>query len=73
MLHLVLLNGMVQLSFACVLVSGLFLRKFDHDKALSYSVKLVFKHNDTLKVYLGTAYGKLHIKGLGRLKRSSLV
>ena len=38
MLHLVLLDGMVQLSLAFVLVGGLFLRKFDHDEALSYSV-----------------------------------
>ena len=64
MLHLVLLDRVVQLSLACVLVSGLFLREFDHDEALSYSVQLVFKHNDTLKVHLGTAYGILHIKGL---------
>lgn len=65
MLHLVLLDGMVQLSLAFVLVGGLFLRKFDHDEALSYSVQLVFKHDDALKVHLCTAYGILHIKGIG--------
>ena len=51
-LHLVLLDGMMQLSITCVLVGGLFLRELDHDETLSYPVQLVFKHDDALKVHL---------------------